>query len=178
MRKLTQLEKVGLVAAVVVAMSYFYVKKIYDPQAKALEHTTRELTKIGQELKSLQGVEPAFQLEGKLNQKKKELQALEESLASMVQTTESLAELNALKHRIMELADQCRLHIVSVTPKGFLREIFEWRVYWVEMNGSYAHFIAFLEGLRDLPVLVQVGRIEMTGEKDGRSIHVAMELKL
>ena len=67
---------------------------------------------------------------------------------------------------------------VSVTPKGFLREIFEWRVYWVEMNGSYAHFIAFLEGLRDLPVLVQVGRIEMTGEKDGRSIHVAMELKL
>ncbi|MEM5790336.1 MAG: type 4a pilus biogenesis protein PilO [Syntrophobacteraceae bacterium] len=178
MRKLTHLEKVGLVAGVVVAMSYFYLHKIYDPRAKALDRTTKELAKLSDELRAVQEVEPVFRLQGRLDAKKKELEDIEKSLAALVQPTDSPAALNALQHKIFAIADSCSLRITSVTPKGTLVDVFAWRVYWVEMLGGYNQFVAFLDALRELPLLVRVDRIRMTGEKDGRSIRIAMELKI
>ncbi len=178
MRKLTQLEKFGLVAGVVVAMSYFYLQKVYDPQAKALDKTVKELNKVAEELKTLQTVEPFFKIQGKLDGKKKELAQIDKELSTLIVPSETEAQLNALQHKILKAAEHCGLMTASMTPGGVEQSIFSWRVYRMELLGGYGQFTAFLDALKELPALVQVGDIVLVGDKEGRGVRVAIDLRM
>jgi len=44
-KKLTKLEKYGLIAAILVGGSFFYLKKVYDPEAASLQRAIETLNK-------------------------------------------------------------------------------------------------------------------------------------
>lgn len=160
-------------------MSYFYMKKFYDPQIKALESAAKELTKVSAELNSLQDLEPAFKLQGQIEKLKKELAELDAAVSGLTNRSGSTNDLTAMQQRVQHSALQTGVVIVSVTPKGGVEDFFRWNAYQVEMVAAYGNFIAFLDELRKYPDPVKTGSIEMAREGQRKGIlRVKMELQI
>jgi hypothetical protein len=69
MKTMTNLEKFGLAAALIIACTFFYMKYMYDPQTKVLTTTLKKRNKVVAELNKLRDIPPLFQLEKSIEHK-------------------------------------------------------------------------------------------------------------
>ena len=166
MRKLTKLEKFGLVAAIIIAGTYFYMGKIYDPQAKALKKTVIKLNKIIGEINSIKEVASAGSINRTIKKREEELEKVKSKLKDTVITTGKESEITELLDRINRLVDQNRLAVKSIVPKGKVAgSLFAWSSFDLDMEGSFYFFLEFLTALKKMPDSVKIQNINI--EKNG-----------
>ena len=166
MKKLTKLEKFGLVAAIIIAGTYFYMGKIYDPQAKALKKTVIKLNKIIGEINSIKEVASAGSINRTIKKRKQELEKVKSELKDTVITTGKESEITELLDRINRLVDQNRLAVKSIVPKGKVAgALFAWSSFDLDMEGSFSFFLEFLTALKEMPDSVKIQNINI--EKNG-----------
>ena len=169
MRKLTKLEKFGLVAAIIIAGTYFYMGKIYDPQAKALKKTVIKLNKIIKETNSIKEVSSVESINRTIKKRKDELEKVKSELKDTVITTGKESEITELLSMINRLVDQNRLAVKSIVPKGKVAgALFAWSSFDLDMEGSFYFFLDFLTALKKMPdsVKIQGISIEKNGDVD------------
>ena len=166
MKKLTKLEKFGLIAAIIIAGTYFYMGKIYDPQAKALKKTVIKLNKIIGEINSIKEVSSVESINRTIKKRKKELEKVKSELKDTVITTGKESEITELLDRINRLVDQNRLAVKSIVPKGKVAgALFAWSSFDLDMEGSFCFFLEFLTALREMSDSVKIQNINI--EKNG-----------
>jgi Tfp pilus assembly protein PilO len=166
MKKLTKLEKFGLVAAIIIVGTYFYMGKIYDPQAKALKKTVIKLNKIIGEINSIKEVSSAGSINRTIKKREEELEKVKSDLKDTVITTGKESEITELLDRINRLVDQNRLAVKSIVPKGKVAgALFAWSSFDLDMEGSFYFFLEFLTALKKMPDSVKIQNINI--EKNG-----------
>ncbi len=166
MRKLTKLEKFGLVAAIIIAGTYFYMGKIYDPQANALKKTVIKLNKIIGEINSIKEVSSVESINRTIKKRKKELEKVKSKLKDTVITTGKESEITELLSMINSLVDQNRLVVKSIVPKGKVAgALFAWSSFDLDMEGSFYFFLEFLTALKEILDSVKIQNINI--EKNG-----------
>ena len=171
MRKLTKLEKFGLVAAIIIAGTYFYMGKVYDPQAKALKKTVIKLNKIIGEINSIKEVASAGSINRTIKKREEELEKVKSKLKDTVITTGKESEITELLDRINRLVDQNRLAVKSIVPKGKVAgALFAWSSFDLDMEGSFSFFLEFLTALREMSDSVKIQNINI--EKNGDAVDV------
>lgn len=168
MRNLTNLEKFGLAAALIVACTFFYLKYMYDPQTKVLSVTLKKRNKIVEEINQLNDIPPLFKLKKTIERDKKILADLEAENEKLSVKTGDPDEITDLLSRITELVEDNRLRISTITPMdSFMGRFFKWSPFEIEMAGRFNQFMQFLEQLKELPDAVEITRlkIEKSGER-------------
>lgn len=166
MKKLTKLEKFGLIAAIIIAGTYFYIGKIYDPQAKALKKTVIKLNKIIGEINSIKEVASAGSIIRTIKKSEEEFEKVKSELKDTVITTGKESEITELLDRINRLVDQNRLEVKSIVPKGKVAgTLFAWSSFDLDMEGSFSFFLEFLTALKEMPDSVKIQNINI--EKNG-----------
>ncbi len=178
MRKLTRFEKFGLMAALIVACTFFYVKRVYEPQEKRLKKTVAMLNKVVGEVNNLNQSPSAAAVERTLKQREKRLADLNAQLARTAVRTGAVREVTALLADINRLIEDHRLVVDTVVPKGTVKgELFDWNVFAVDMHGTFFDFVSLLETLRDLedPVCIEAIRLEAAGEP---GLHITLNLMI
>lgn len=166
MKKLTKLEKFGVIAAIIVAGSYFYMKNVYDPQAKALKKTIINLNKVIGKLNSTKkDTSPIEPVKKTIKKRKKELDKFESSLADISGKTGKESEITDVMSKINRLADKSMLGMESIAPNGETKgAFFTWAVFDLEMEGSFDSFMKFLSGLKTMPDPLKVQKINIANE--------------
>jgi len=166
MKKLTKLEKFGLIAAIIIAGTYFYMGKIYDPQAKALKKAVIKLNKIIGEINSIKEVSSAGSIIRTIKKSEEEFEKVKSELKDTVITTGKESEITELLDRINRLVDQNRLEVKSIVPKGKVAgTLFAWSSFDLDMEGSFSFFLEFLTALKEMPDSVKIQNINI--EKNG-----------
>ncbi len=175
-RKLSKLEKFGLIAAAITGILYLYLNNFYDPQQEALKHARERLNRTVSEFNQLEASEPPFQLRKRLESRKEDLAELEEDLKGMNVTFGAEDDLIRSQHWVYRLMERLNLRIISVTPKGRQQELFTWHVYSVSIEGDFAGFISFLEELRAYTTPLRVHKISISGDVKAWPLKISMEL--
>ncbi len=167
MKKLTKLEKFGLIAAIIIAGTYFYMGKIYDPQANALKKTVIKLNKIIKEINSIKEVLSVGSINRTIKKRKKELEKVKFELKSSTVKTGKESEITELLSMINRLVDQNRLAVKSIVPKGKVAgALFAWSSFDLDMEGSFYFFLDFLTALKKMPDSVKVQNISIEKSDD------------
>lgn len=177
MKKLTKLEKYGLIAAIAIGVIYFYTERIYDPQAASLRETTVELTRVIGDL-GVTAVAPPVALIGvAIEGRRKELEEVKSDvLYSAVKMAEE-AEISEQLSSIGRLVSQNRLTIKDIVPKGEVEgDLFGWSLFELNMEGSFHSFVAFLSGLKEMPDPMKVRDINI--KRSGDTLQINMTLRI
>jgi hypothetical protein len=175
-RKLSKLEKFGLIGAAITGMLYFYLTNFYDPQQEALKHARERLNRSVTEYNQLQASEPPFQLRKRLESRRDVLAGLEEELKGMNVSFGAEDDLIRSQHWVYRLMERLNLRIISVTPKGRRQELFTWHVYSVRIESDFAGFIAFLQKLRAYTTPLRVDKVTISGDVTAWPLQISMEL--
>jgi hypothetical protein len=72
LKKLSQFEKYGIMAAIIIACTFFYMKKVYEPQEKEFKKTVAALNKVVGEINGLRQVPSVVQVRHELESLKEE----------------------------------------------------------------------------------------------------------
>ncbi|WP_028575831.1 hypothetical protein [Desulfonatronovibrio hydrogenovorans] len=176
-RKLTKLEKFGLIAAVITGMLFFYLKNVYDPQQASLERSRDQLNRTIRDYNQLQAIEPLFQLRQTLESRRQELVGLEEEMAGLDIRPGLAEELIRTQHHLYRQLESRNLRITNSASLGekTLRD-FTWQVFRLNLEGGYSGFLEFLSELREYPYPTQVHRVHINGEGAGWPLKISLEI--
>jgi Tfp pilus assembly protein PilO len=178
MKKLSRFEKVGLIAAVVVAGTFFYMKRMYEPQEKVLKNTVQQLNKVIGEVNVLKAVPPVGSVKKQLEKRKAELAVLENRLKETTVLTGADREVTELLSWIVDLIADKGFVINAIVPKGKMADsLFQWNLFEVDLDGNFYRFIALLTALRDKSDAVRIEKITLT-QKDGQGLHIRLNLMI
>jgi Tfp pilus assembly protein PilO len=178
MKKLTPFEKVGLIAAVIVACTYFYMKRVYEPQERVLKTTVSQLNGAIGELNGLRAVPPALSVKNQLERSKAELAELENRLSETTVLTGADREVTQLLSLIVDLLQDNHFAVISIVPKGKTADsLFQWNLFEIDMTGEFHHFIKFLSVLRNRPDAVRVERLTLM-QQDGQDLRIRLNLMI
>ncbi len=178
MRKLSRFEKLGVVAAVIIACGFLYMKRVYEPQEKKLKATVAQLNKVIAEVNGLKSVPSAVSLRKSLQKHKQELEEINKSLAGTAAGSGTDKGLSALISRVSGRIDECGLKVQSFAPKGSKKdELFSWRLFELTMTGGYFNYLSFLERLRAMPEAVKIEKVTME-QLDDSNLRITMEIFL
>lgn len=170
MKTMTNLEKFGLAAALIVACTFFYMKYMYDPQTKILAATLKKRNAIVEKVNQLKEIPPLFKLKKMIERDEKILAELKEENKKLSVRTGDPDEITNLLSRITELLENNHLKIVAIDPMGsFMGKFFKWSPFKFEMTGRFDRFMRFLEQLKDLDDAVEVTQVEIVKSEDRQS---------
>lgn len=168
MKKLTQLEKFGLIAAIVVCGSYFYMKKIYDPEAESLKKTVAKLNQTIGEYNKLEDPPPLEPLRKRLQGESEKLEEATRQLRQAGGRTDADAEVTAILATVTTLAHQRNMGVVKITPgQDHKDDLFTWKSFEVVLHGSYGNLIALIETLRRIEQPVQFKNLQVKPQQGG-----------
>lgn len=178
MKRLSRFEKVGLMAVLIIACTFFYMKRAYVPQEKVLTKTVEKLNKVIKDINSLKEIPSASALRRTIEKRRQELAEVTKELEGTAVRTGAEHEITELLSEINRLLEKNRLAVNAVAPKGKVAgPLLEWNLYEVDMEGRFHAFIWFLNGLLDMPDAVKIESIHM--EKGAnQSLHIAMHLMI
>ncbi|NDY73629.1 hypothetical protein DO021_17940 [Desulfobacter hydrogenophilus] len=180
MKSMTNLEKFGLAAALIIACTFFYMKYMYDPQTKVLTTTLKKRNKVVAELNKLKDIPPLFQLEKSIEQDKKRLDELRQETGHLNINTGHPDEIAALLSKISTIMVMNDLKALSIVPKE--REpgkYIDWSPFDMNIKGDFTGFVTFLKELEQLRDAVEVSgiRIASSGVKS-LPLTIAFTLKI
>ncbi|GAB6096251.1 hypothetical protein JCM14469_25040 [Desulfatiferula olefinivorans] len=179
MRKLSQFEKLGLVAAVIVACTYFYMKRVYEPQEKVLKKTVATLNGVIKEFNALAEVPPVHAVKARIKKRKEELAEREQSLEGMTVQTGAQREVTELLGQIVDLIRARNLTVKALAPaREKLKEpLYEWNVFSVDMEGDFGKFTDLLARLRNLNDPVKIDKVAI-GRGEGRDLSIRFNVMI
>jgi Tfp pilus assembly protein PilO len=179
MRRMSKFEKLGVVAAVIVASSFIYMKKVYEPQEKRLKTTVANLNKVIGELNNLKSIKSTASLKSELEKNKKELTQLE-AQSGTIASTNPERQASELLGKVSRALERSGMLVNGIKPGGKKPdELFEWNSYEFDLNGSYFQFMQFMERLRAMTEPVKVKKLVLEQGKDKEMmLHVTLELLL
>ncbi len=178
MRKLSRFEKFGLMAAVIVACTFFYVKKVYEPQEARLKKTIATLNKVVGQINNLEEVPPAATVKRSLKRYRKDLEALSDQLQGTQMQTGAEREVTKLLSTINRRMACHGLRVNSLTPGGASTdELLEWNLFQLNLEGSFQGFLNFVRDLKDLKDAVKIEKVQME-RGDGRLLHIQLNLMI
>lgn len=162
MKTMTNLEKFGLAAALIIACTFFYMKYMYDPQTKVLKATLKTRNKIVSELNKLKDIPPLFQLEKTIERDEQTLADLQKESGSLSVNTGHPDEISRLLSRISTLIEANGLRVTAIVPKERQRGTYiDWSPFDMDLKGSFTGFMAFLKDIEQLQDAVEVDGIHM-----------------
>lgn len=170
MKKLTKLEKFGLLGAVIIACTFLYVKKVYEPEEKKFKQTVASLNKVVGEINGLKHVPHVNQIRGELEDARKKLAELNEKLQGSLVQTGSQQEVTRLLRRISEQIESSGLRIESLIPEGLTKDLIldmSWTQHQVSLSGPFYGFLYLLHSLQDMPDAIRIKDVHLKKEKDG-----------
>lgn len=177
MKKLTQFEKFGVLAAIIIACTFFYMKKIYEPQEKQFKKTVADLNKIVGELGNAQVVS-MVQIRGELDTAKNKKEELDAQLANSTVRSGTPQEVTRMLSAINGLVANSGLSILSQKPTGLvLDEMLQlsWSRYQLELSGPYPGFLHLLESLTDLPDAIKIDDVKLE-KADNNLVNITFNL--
>jgi Tfp pilus assembly protein PilO len=167
-----------LIAALVVALTFFYMKRVYVPQEKRLKTTVQQLNKVVGEINNIKTVPPAASLKERLKRSKADLADLENRLKETKVLTGADREVAELLSLIVDLIQTKGLVIGAIQPKGKVSgSMFQWNLFEVDLGGDFFRFMDLLSALRDRPDAVRVEKIRLTKET-GQGLRIQMNLMI
>lgn len=165
MKKLSQFEKFGIMAAIIIACTFFYMKKFYEPQEKEFKKTVAALNKIVGEVNGLKQVPPLIQVKHELNTLKTDLEEVNEKLTGTLMHTGAAREVTRTLRQINEHVAVSGLKVVSLIPGGRNMDPLlqlEWNHFQLNLSGSFHGFLRLLESLRSMPDAVRIDGVALT----------------
>ena len=168
MKSMTNLEKFGLAAALIIACTFFYMKYMYDPQTKVLKTTLKKRNKVVSELNKLKDIPPLIQLEKRIEKDQETLARLQAESGSLAINTGHPDEISRLLSRISTLIQANSLRVAAIVPKEREPgEYIDWSPFDMDLKGGFDGFMALLKDLESLKDAVEVSAITMeaSGEK-------------
>ncbi len=177
MKKLTKLEKFGLIAAIVTCGTYFYMNKVYDPEAKALARTVTQLNKTIKEYNDLGEAPPVEPLRKRAAGLREELEEVTAELKEAGGRTDQRAEITEVLTAITSLAERNRLQVARMAPQGEEKEaLFTWAVYRAELAGGYRDFKRLVDQLQERLEPIQLRGLKLSRLDDQGRITITTDL--
>ncbi|WP_031388212.1 hypothetical protein [Desulfonatronum thiodismutans] len=175
-RKLTKLEKFGLIAAVITGMLFFYLKHVYDPQQRALVRAREQLNRSITQLNEMQAAEQPFQLRRRLESQRETLAELEQELNVLDIRVGDEEALIRAQHWAYQEMERRNLRVLNVVPQSEVKKFFTWRVFRVTAEGDFAGFIALLRDLRSHSTPMLVEQVSISREDKPWVLRIVMDL--
>nr|WP_320115826.1 type 4a pilus biogenesis protein PilO [uncultured Desulfuromonas sp.] len=178
MRKLTKLEKFGLIAAILVSGSYFYLNKVYDPQAKALKKTVAKLNSTIGQYNKLDEPPPLAPVKKAIEKKKQERDDLKQQLHEAGGRSDNAQEAITLLDTINRKAYEQGLLMVQLTPLGPVDEdLYNWESFEVQLTGFFPHLLHFIDSLKAMQQPIELRELNIiTSERLDGTITVKAQL--
>lgn len=162
MKKLTKLEKVGLIAAIVVCGSYFYMKRVYDPEAARLKRTIDKLNKTVAQYNQVQDTPSTKPLLRKISKKEGVLEELNITLRDEGGRTGEDFEVTEVMQKINSAAKEQEVRVNKILPEEDIEDnLFPWKVFQVELHGKYNKIVQLISALKEMKEPVQVRNMEI-----------------
>lgn len=180
MKTMTNLEKFGLAAALIIACTFLYMKYMYDPQTVVLKSTLEKRNKIVKELNLLKETPSLFQIKMTIEKDKKILEEVRSESGSLSVKTGNPDEITELLSQINQIIDSSRLDVNLIVPKeGIDGPFFRWAPFEMDIYGSFSSFMVFMEKIKNLrdPVEIRNLVLENSGKKE-RAINIKFILRL
>lgn len=167
MKKLTKLESFGLIAAILVSGSFFYMKKIYDPEAEALKKTITTLNAKVAEYNKLQEPPNAEGVKKKIERQKEEEKTLAAALKAAGGRTEADAEVTEVLAEISVKAQRQNMQVLKLTPeeKTLVTPLYSWRQVNIQLRGQFGDFVVLVERLKAMARPVQLRDLKIERDK-------------
>ena len=168
MRKLTKLESFGLIAAILVSGTFFYMKKVYDPEAAALKKTVAKLNQTIGEYNKLEEPPSLDLLKKKIEKQKEQLEAVSGELAAAGGRTDDPAAVTEVLARISRLAKAENMQVLKIArDKDEKDELFNWATVNIELQGRYQDFVRLIQAMKELPTPLQLRKLSIEEGKGG-----------
>jgi Tfp pilus assembly protein PilO len=178
MRKLSRFEKFGLMAAVIIACTFFYVKKVYEPQEARLKKTIATLNKVVGQINNLKDVPPAASVKRSLKRYRQDLEELSEQLKGTQMHTGAEREVTKLLSTINGKLARNGLQVNSLTPEGTTTdELLQWNMFAMDLEGSFQGFLNFVQDLKNLKDAVKIEKVQME-KGEHRRLHIQLNLMI
>jgi Tfp pilus assembly protein PilO len=180
MKTMTNLEKFGLAAALIIACTFFYMKYMYDPQTKVLKTTLEKRNKIVKELNLVKDIPPLFQVEKTIEKNKKILEEVRRESGNLSVKTGNPDEITELLSQINRIIESNRLDVNLIVPKeGIDGRFFRWAPFEMDLSGSFSSFMAFMKEIKDLNDAVEIRNVVLeNSEKKQTAINIKFILKI
>lgn len=173
MKKLTRMEKFGIVAAIVVCGSYFYMKRVYDPEAAALSASVRELNGTIASYNAMKEPPPLELLKDEIKFKTENLERLISKMKDAGGRMGKAAEVTEVLSLITGIAKEQNMQVLKISPEQEVEgKHFTWAAFSITLGGRYRNFYTFVGRLKKRPEPMQLRHlnIERDEEKPGRII--------
>jgi len=180
MKKLSQFEKYGIMAAIIIACTFFYMKKVYEPQEKEFKKTVAALNKVVGEVNGLRQVPPLIQVKHELEAAKKDLEEVNLKLQGTLMHTGAPREVTHMLRQVNEHVAASGLQVVSLTPGGRNMDTLlqlEWNLFQLNLSGSFHGFLHLLESLRNMPDAIRIDGV-LLQSGDGSSLNITFNLMI
>lgn len=169
MRKLSRFEKFGLVAAILIACTFFYVKRVYEPQEARLKKTVDALNKVIGQINNLKEVPPQATVRNSLKAHREEIEALNGKLDGSLIRMGSDKGVTRLLSDINGKMVAHGLEIATLVPGGKVEDgLLSWNSFRIDMAGSYYGLLAFMRDLHGLKDAVKIQDLQMEKLDDQR----------
>ena len=167
MKKLTKLESFGLIAAILVGGSYFYMKKVYDPEAEALKKTISTLNaKIG-EFNKLQEPPNPEGMKRRLERQREEEKKMAEALKAAGGRTEADAEVTEVLAEVSIRAQRQSMQVLKLAPreKTVATALYSWKEVDIQLRGQFHDFVALVEQFKQMSRPLQLREMKIERDK-------------
>ncbi|WP_321531410.1 type 4a pilus biogenesis protein PilO [uncultured Desulfuromonas sp.] len=162
MRKLTKLEKFGLIAAILVSGSYFYLNKVYDPQAKALKKTVAKLNSTIGQYNKLDEPPPLSPVKKAIEKKKQQCDALRQQLHEAGGRSGNAQETITLLDTVNRKAREQGLLVLQLVPLGPVdEELYDWESFELQITGFFPHLLQFIDSLKAMPQPIELRELSI-----------------
>lgn len=162
MKKLTKLERFGLIAAIVVGGSYFYMKRVYDPEAAALQGAVRQLNSTVASYNKMKEPPPLGPLKEQVSEQMKELERMKVELKKAGGRTGEAAEVTEVLSLVTQLIKEENMRVLKISPEGDVEDkLFTWAVFSIRMGGRYQDFVTLVTQFKELRQPVQLRDLNM-----------------
>lgn len=166
MKKLTKLETFGLIAAILIGGSYFYMKKVYDPEAAALKKTISRLNATIKEYNNLQDPPDSRSIQRQLEKLDKEAEELAVQVRQAGGRTEAASEITEALQDISREAKFTGLRVVHLSLGEEKKdELFTWKTLNLELEGQFGQFVLLVKRLKELERPVQLLDLQMSASE-------------
>lgn len=168
MKKLTKLESFGLIAAILVCGTFFYMKKVYDPEAAALKKTVTKLNQTIGEYNKMEEPPNLESLKKKIEKQKGQWETANDELKAAGGRGDESSAVTEVLARISRLAKEENMQVLKIgRDKDVKDELFTWAAVNIELRGRYQDFVRLIQALKELATPLKLLKLNIERGKDG-----------
>ena len=176
-KRLTKLEQIGILLAIIVIGVFFYLKLVDASLGKKLKRTERDWVKLSADVSRMRSEEKTGRIEREIRKLRKKVSKAKQDLKKAEIALTGDSEVDEIANRIVQTAAQSGLMIKKfdrITDKNKIKEIsrgnefYKRRYYNLTLQGRFNTFRFFLKEISRLkfnehPKLIAIRKIVIEG---------------